>query len=85
MILRNGKITTNTFLQTFTCSKNRTPNINLPVLNQICTRPSIPVPNSPSKFSTFNNCVKTGNATAARILNKSVRGYPKIYSCNAPK
>ena len=83
MILRNGKITTKTFLQTSTCTKNRIPNINLPILNQIRTGPSKPISNSPSKFSTFTNCVKTGNATAARLFKKSSRGYPQIHPCNA--
>ena len=51
--------------------------------NQIRTRPSKPISNSPSKFSTFTNCVKTGNATAARLFKKSSRGYPQIHPCNA--
>ena len=79
MILRNGKIITQTYLQTPTCTNNRIPNILLPIINLVRLRPSdYVVKPSPSKFSTFNNCVKTGNATAARLLNKGVRGYPEI-------
>ena len=85
MNLRNGKII-NRLLPISTGSKNRTPNINSPVFNQICTRTSNPgLRSTPSKFSKFNNCVKAGNASSARLFNKNARGYPKILPCNARK
>ena len=76
MILRNGKKTLNTNpSRIFTFSKNLIPNINLTAVNR----------NSPSKFSSFYNCVKGGNAAAARLLKKNARGYPQIFPCNARK
>ena len=59
----------------FTWYKNLIPNTNSTAVNR----------NSPSKFSSFYNCVKGGNAAAARLFNKNSRGYPQIFPCNARK
>ena len=52
---------------------------------QMCRTSNPGLRSTPSKFSKFNNCVKAGNASSARLFNKNARGYPKILPCNARK